>query len=162
LTGCSSAKDELEIYDVTNSTALSSTPIVPQQTVTSDAGVTRPSVPAFVGITSSNASASGITIRFDFVTSGNAGFGNCTLYGDNVNLIINYSVSHGRRGQVIIGMNVQPDGNLRPSWAYNVDLLSDNAAPVDFSKMKFAQNGRETTPDMSALEGEGRKVTKVQ
>ena len=160
ITGCSSARAGLEIFDAANQNALSLNPIVGLQTVTTDAGVTHPLFGA-QNITSNASSSSGITIHFDLDTAGNAIVGSCTLYGDNVNLVINYTLAHGKRGQVIIGMNAQPDGTLGKSWAYNVEYLNDTAKPAKLVRCQVRAEGPPHEPVASTLEGEGRKVTKI-
>jgi len=58
-------------------------------------------------------------------------------------------------------MNPQPDGTLGKSWAYNVEYLNDAAKPVNWSEVKFEQQGSHTEPVASTLAGEGRKITKI-
>ena len=80
-------------------------------------------------------------------------------------LVINYSLaaaSPKRKGQVIIGMNMQPDGSANQSWAYNVEL-NEAATPIDLANVKFERQGRRNiVADATTLEGQGRKVTKIK
>jgi hypothetical protein len=72
---------------------------------------------AAVSVTSSQASSSGILIEFNLNPSATGAFGTstCNIFGDNVNLVIVYTVpsANGRRGQVIIGFERTPDGDFR-------------------------------------------------
>lgn len=163
---CNSATAGIQIFDAANSTQLSSTPIAPVIDVSGDTGGIVHAPGSAVLINTGGAAASGITIRFNLNPGGTILFGTCTIAGDNLLLNISYSLAAStprRKGQVIIGMNAQPDGSLAAAWAYNVEL-SESATPINLQNVKFDRQGQlsVTADGESSLEGQGRKVTKIK
>ena len=54
-------------------------------------------------------------------TSGNT----CNLSADNYTLLITYGTPGGKRGQVIIGWNRNPDGTFGNMWSRRVEPVND-------------------------------------
>jgi hypothetical protein len=95
--------------------------------VSSDTGTTHALGSAAAVISGYLSSSTSITLRFNLNPAATSDFDTCTLYGDNFELLINYTAataSNGpkRRGQVIVGWNREPDGSLGKMWTLNKDL----------------------------------------
>jgi len=117
----------IQIFNSTNSTEITTPSVYAVINVSSDAGTTHALGAAAAVISGYQSSSTNITLRFNLNPATTSDFGTCTLYGDNFELLINYtsaSASHGpkRRGQVIIGWNREADGSLGKMWTLNKDL----------------------------------------
>ncbi len=164
---CTTAQAGLAIYDSTNAVELTSSDLVPLTSVIGDTGASGATHSgATLNVTSNQAAASGITIRFtlDPAAAGAVESSSCAIFGDNVNLIINYTTGAGtrRKGQVIIGMNRQIDGTMTQTYAYNVEPLDPLAQPVQLSDLKFVRDGiRGVVLDPSSITDDRLRVTPI-
>jgi hypothetical protein len=126
--GCSgSTTAGIQIFNSTNSTEITSPSVYAVINVSSDTGTTHALGSAAAVISGYLSSSTSITLRFNLNPAATSDFDTCTLYGDNFELLINYTAataSNGpkRRGQVIVGWNREPDGSLGKMWTLNKDL----------------------------------------
>ncbi len=124
-TGCNTGTSAgIQIYDSTNSTEITSPSVVGLTEVSGDTSVTVHNLGGVATVNPGfNASSTGVTLRFnlnDAFTS--TLFGLCTLYGDTFKLLISYipggsTSTPGRKGQVVIGWNITPQGTVGNTWA---------------------------------------------
>lgn len=159
----------IQIFDSGNTTEITNSDVAMLVQVAGDTTTalgTHTLGPAVNVLNGFQATSTGITLRFN-LNQDTAGFlGTCTLYGDTFELLIDYTVgspANGRRGQVVIAWNWQPDGTIGEAWAYNVELTSDSASRLTLANLKLVPNGRSGfVLDPSVLEGDGRRVIKQE
>jgi len=158
----------IQIYDTTNSIEITSGDVYSVIQVSGDTGTRHALGSAVTVNTSYAASSTALTIRFNLNPDTTSLLGTCTLYGDTLELLISYTTAstgsgHRRRGQVIIGFNRDSDGSMNQAFAYNVELLAPNAAPLTPEDVNALMSGRSGTAlDPSALETTDRRITPLR
>jgi hypothetical protein len=122
--GCASATAGLQIFNSTNSTELTSLSIFSNTDVSGDTGSSGAThTGSTVNVIAGQTASSAISLHFNVNPAANGLFSGCNIFGDNLQLVISYTLPSGRKGQTIVAFNRTPDGDfvMRKTFGLYID-----------------------------------------